>query len=388
MKKILITLICLTVSVIGMAQNLISNGSFEENTCCPSVYSMFYCVQDWIAPTKGTTDYYSDCELKHYSPIVKTPTNFFGHQKTVDGVAYAGLYTFYNGDYREYMQNKLQAPLVAGETYHINFWVSLADTAGVAVRSISIAFLDSIYKKKQFTVITDIDYIPMYNEDSSFLTSKKDWMLLSMDYEAKGGEAFFIIGNYQDNASTDTLNVQDTSTAEYDFYDSYYYLDAVCIGLRKPDGTCSCINDGEPVAINDSNYIDLENIQPTESEANIPKIGDIVILKNVYFDFDKSILKASSEPELQQLYDLLIQFPTMKIIINGHTDNRGSDEYNSLLSESRALSVYAWLVNKGIESSRLDFKGYGKFKPIESNKTDEGRQSNRRVEFEVVEIER
>lgn len=387
MKKILITLFYLAISVIGMAQNLISNGGFEERTCCPSVYSMFYCVQDWIAPTKGTTDYYSNCELKHYSPIVKTPTNFFGHQKPVDGIAYAGLYTFYNGDYREYMENRLETPLVAGEIYHINFWVSLADTAGVAIRSISVAFLDSIYKKKQFTVITDVDYMPIYKEDSSFLTNKKDWILLSMDYEAKGGEAFFIIGNYQNNAETDTLNVQDSTTAEYDFYDSYYYLDAVCIGLRKSDGTCACINEGEPVAINDSNYVDLEKIQPRETETNRPKIGDIVILKKVYFDFDKSTLKASSETELQQLYDLLMQFPTMKIIINGHTDNRGSDEYNLLLSESRALSVYAWLVKKGIESTRLDFKGYGKFRPIESNKTDEGRQSNRRVEFEIIEIQ-
>ena len=385
MKKAFFILSFLTINILGNAQNVVSNGNFEESTCCPSVYSMFFCVQDWIAPTKGTTDYYSDCELKHYSPIVKTPTNFFGHQKPVDGIAYAGLYTFYNEDYREYMLNQLKAPLVAGETYHINFWVSLADTAGVAVRSIGVAFLDSIYKKKQFTVITDVDYLPMYNEDSSFLTSKKDWMQLSIDYEAKGGETFFMIGNYQNNIETDTLNVQDSNTAEYDFYDSYYYLDAVCIGLRKSDGTCSCINDGEPVAINDSNYVELETIQIRENEAKRPETGDIIILKNVYFDFDKSTLKPDSEPELVKLYDLLVEFPTLKIIINGHTDNRGNNEYNMFLSESRALAVYAWLVNKGIKSSRLDFKGYGKYKPIETNKTEKGRQVNRRVEFEVVE---
>ncbi|MGB0984370.1 MAG: OmpA family protein, partial [Saprospiraceae bacterium] len=106
---------------------------------------------------------------------------------------------------------------------------------------------------------------------------------------------------------------------------------------------------------------------------------------NVYFDFDKSTLKPDSEPELVKLYDLLVEFPTLKIIINGHTDNRGNNEYNMFLSESRALAVYAWLVNKGIKSSRLDFKGYGKYKPIETNKTEKGRQVNRRVEFEVVE---
>lgn len=366
------------------AQNLIPNPSFEKRHCCPSVYSMFYCVKDWAAPTKGTTDLYSACELKHYTPIVRTPSNFFGHQTPVEGISYAGMYAFYNEDYREYMLTPLTQPLDSGKTYHVNFWVSLADTAGVAVRSFGVAFLDTVFFKHQFTVLNSIDFIPIYNSNQSFLNNKRTWVQLSLDYVAQGGEDVFLLGNFNNNANTDTLMLSDSSVAELETYDSYYYIDNVCIGLRKPDGTCDCINGGEPVVISDSNYVDLAEIEPNEAEDNHPKIGDIVILKNIYFDFDKASLKTTSEPELQKLYNLLLQYPNLQIIIYGHTDNKGSNDYNLQLSESRALAVYAWLIQKGIDSQRLDFKGFGELRPISPNDTDTGRQENRRVEFEVL----
>ncbi len=385
MKWTLAITLVFTLQGLGTAQNLIPNPSFEQRHCCPSVYSMFYCVKDWAAPTKGTTDLYSDCELKHYTPIVRTPTNFFGHQATVEGISYAGLYAFYNRDYREYMLTWLTQPLDSGKTYHVNMWVSLADTAGVAVKSFGVAFLDTVFFKPQFTHLEGVDFQPIYNSDSSFLVNKKDWTLLSLDYTARGGEKAFLFGNFKNNANTDTLMLSDTSIADYDRYDSYYYIDVVCVGLRNPDGTCDCINGGEPVVISDTNYIDLAEIEPNEAEVRRPKVGDIVILKHIYFDFDKAMLKPASEPELEKLYQLLVQYADLKIIINGHTDNKGSDEYNLQLSEARALAVYAWLIQKGIDSERLDFKGYGELRPIATNKTDEGRHENRRVEFEVVE---
>ena len=82
---------------------------------------------------------------------------------------------------------------------------------------------------------------------------------------------------------------------------------------------------------------------------------------------------------------LLQRDKTMKILVKGHTSSEGSDEYNLKLSENRAKSVVNYLVSKGIERSRLSFKGYGKTQPIEGNDTEESRQKNRRVEFEVME---
>ncbi len=118
-------------------------------------------------------------------------------------------------------------------------------------------------------------------------------------------------------------------------------------------------------------------LQPIEA-------GSIVILKNIFFDFDKSDLKPESVVELNRLYDLLVKNTAMKIEIGGHTDNKGTAEYNQRLSESRARSVYDFLVNKGIDKTRLSYKGYGLTKPIDTNDNDEGRANNRRTEFKVV----
>jgi len=118
-------------------------------------------------------------------------------------------------------------------------------------------------------------------------------------------------------------------------------------------------------------------LQPIET-------GSVVILKNIFFDFDKFDLKPESLVELNRLFDLLKKNAAMKIEIGGHTDNKGTADYNQKLSESRAQSVYNFLVDHGIDKSRLTYKGYGLTKPIDSNDTEEGRANNRRTEFKVV----
>jgi OmpA-OmpF porin, OOP family len=383
MKRIIIIILYSVFVSNIVAQNLVPNPSFEDNHCCPSVYSMFYCIQDWAAPTKGTTDYYSSCELKHYTPIVRTPTNFFGHQVPANGIAYIGLYMYYHSDYREYALTKLHEPLEANEMYLLNFKVSLADTAGIAIRSFGVAFTDTVYKKMQFTNITDVAYYEMYLPDSSFIKDKKKWFEVHLKYKAKGGEQVLMIGNFKNNEATDTLQLHDEHIALEEQFDSYYYLDDVCLGIVR-SGTSSCVNDSTSVVNRDSIYIDLENL--TNSRQSKPKIGEIIILKNIYFDFDKAMLRDESEPELQKLHDLLLTFPTLEIVINGHTDSEGNDAYNLGLSEARALAVYSWLIQKGISSTRLDFKGYGEAQPIDTNETEIGKQTNRRVEFEVKNI--
>lgn len=117
---------------------------------------------------------------------------------------------------------------------------------------------------------------------------------------------------------------------------------------------------------------------------NKVKIGSKIILKNIFFDFDKTTLRPTSTAELDRLVKMLDDIPTLKIEISGHTDNVGSDEYNKNLSEGRAKAVVDYLVTKGINKDRLRFAGYGETQPIESNDTEEGRQMNRRTEFEVL----
>jgi outer membrane protein OmpA-like peptidoglycan-associated protein/tetratricopeptide (TPR) repeat protein len=114
------------------------------------------------------------------------------------------------------------------------------------------------------------------------------------------------------------------------------------------------------------------------------EIGNKVILNNIFFDTNKFDLKPESVAELQKLVDFLNVNPTLKIEISGHTDNVGNDELNQTLSENRAKAVYQYLVQNGINASRLQYKGYGKTQPIATNDTDEGRSKNRRTEFKII----
>jgi OmpA-OmpF porin, OOP family len=114
------------------------------------------------------------------------------------------------------------------------------------------------------------------------------------------------------------------------------------------------------------------------------EVGMTVRLKNIYFDFDKTTLKKESFVELNKVVDFLQRNPSVEIKIEGHTDSRGSDEYNLNLSQGRSQAVVDYLVSQGIDRNRLGAQGYGESKPIDTNDTDEGRANNRRVEFTIV----
>jgi OmpA-OmpF porin, OOP family len=114
-------------------------------------------------------------------------------------------------------------------------------------------------------------------------------------------------------------------------------------------------------------------------EAAIVEKGRVTL--NVEFDTDKSIVKKKYDEEIGKLGAVMKKYPDLKITIEGHTDSVGGLTYNEKLSQRRADAVKNYLVQKfGIEASRLNTKGYGPIRPIESNATKEGRQKNRRVE--------
>ena len=131
---------------------------------------------------------------------------------------------------------------------------------------------------------------------------------------------------------------------------------------------------------------EYSNIKPYEKNVALKRIeiGESIVLKNVFFDTDKSDLKPESEAELSRLVTLMQQNPQMKVEISGHTDNVGTKEHNALLSKNRAKAVFDYLVKKGINSNRMTHAGYGFDKPVSSNDTPEGRAANRRTEFTII----
>lgn len=115
------------------------------------------------------------------------------------------------------------------------------------------------------------------------------------------------------------------------------------------------------------------------------EVGNSVVLKNIFFDFDQSKIRPESMNELNRLVKLLNDNPKVKVEISSHTDDVGTEDYNKKLSEDRSKAVTDYLVAKGIIANRLISKGYGESKPIDKNDSESGRQNNRRTEFKILE---
>lgn len=111
--------------------------------------------------------------------------------------------------------------------------------------------------------------------------------------------------------------------------------------------------------------------------------GTIVSLADILFDFDKATLRRDVEFNLVKIATILNQFGEMTVVIEGHTDNIGPDEYNLGLSRRRASAVYEFLTSQDVDENRMSWEGYGESRPVDDNSTEEGRQRNRRVDLVI-----
>lgn len=125
--------------------------------------------------------------------------------------------------------------------------------------------------------------------------------------------------------------------------------------------------------------------QLRELEAQQTERGLLVTLGDVLFAFNKAELSAQAGPRLDKLANFLKQFPDRKLLIEGYTDSVGSDSYNQELSDRRAQAVRDALVQRGVDTSRITARGYGKAHPVADNASAEGRAMNRRVEIVIAD---
>jgi outer membrane protein OmpA-like peptidoglycan-associated protein len=115
------------------------------------------------------------------------------------------------------------------------------------------------------------------------------------------------------------------------------------------------------------------------------EIGVGIVLNNIFYDVDKATLRPESVAELERLNKLMIDNPTLKIEIGGHTDSDGTDAHNEVLSQNRSQSVVDFLIGKGVKQDRMVAKGYGEKVPVAPNDTKENKQLNRRTELKILE---
>ncbi len=345
-------------------QNLVLNPSFEEHRECPGKLGNFNTdLLSWTTPTLGSTDYFHGC-----SEAMGTPKNFNGTQLADFGQGYAGLYLYAPNDYREYMQAELRSPLVKGETYELSFFVSLAERSDFAVNAFGVVFSE---KPIRFEIQKELSKRHLFSDPdnpfsyveigySHFANDKKEWMLITATYTAKGGERYMTLGNFKNNARTRKFLIKKDAKQG-----AYYYVDMV--SLLPPDTKRA--------------------IAGNTSTKGPPSLNVPHLFQHVLFDFDKFELLDSAKSYLKETYDYLMKDPSLHIVIHGHTDNVGMADYNMKLSGSRCRAVVEYFTGMGLEEDRISWKGHGGSLPIADNSTPEGRQQNRRVEFILTRIE-
>ncbi len=147
------------------------------------------------------------------------------------------------------------------------------------------------------------------------------------------------------------------------------------LGVAVDNSGCPFDSDGDGVADH------LDECPNTPKGATVNEAGCWSLQATTLYDSNSSYIRTEAYPLLDEVASILEKNPEMEVEVQGHTDNTGSATYNQWLSEKRAQKVKDYLVSKGIDSSRLEAKGYGLTQPVASNATEEGRAQNRRVEL-------
>jgi outer membrane protein OmpA-like peptidoglycan-associated protein len=201
---------------------------------------------------------------------------------------------------------------------------------------------------------------------------------------AEGGEQFISIGRFTSPDKLKIIRREHIPLSQFGIEESAYYLfDNVELHEIQDSMGCYCKNN---LIQNDTvSTIPSKDKPMFETDLNKLKLDNSVILKNVNFEFNSYVLLPDADTILKTLLTYLRDNPEIRILISGHTDDLGSDEYNLELSINRAKSVYNWLINNGIDSDRLKFNGFGKSRPLFKDTDEKFRALNRRVEVKLLD---
>lgn len=202
------------------SQNLVQNYSFENISSCPNFNSEIYKALPWYSPdyTFAIAELYNSCSTNIESSV---PQSSQGYQFPRTGSGYAGFAVKIGTKYRDYIEQKISAPLIANKKYCINFYVCLSDTFCNAFGAFGVYFSKDSVRTNSSDVLP---FTPQFqNPDTAYATDKVGWTLISGVYKAKGGEQFITIGNF----NNDSLTKIKLMGCYYDW--SYYYIDDVSL---------------------------------------------------------------------------------------------------------------------------------------------------------------
>jgi hypothetical protein len=230
MKKLL-SLLAIAISTNGIAQiNLVPNSGFETYVTCPDWPGQLNYAAPWAVVNGTSSDYYNSCSMDWGVPI----SMLAPYQNAKAGVAFAGIVVYGAADYREYLQVQLTTPLVPDSCYAISYYCNLShpNDNSTAINSMGMFLSDTAITEVQAGGGSVLQAIPQIIS-STFLTDTADWTLVSGVYTAQGGENYITIGNFLNNALTDTMHVHGSTN------NSYYLIDEVSV--KQVSG---CVNVG------------------------------------------------------------------------------------------------------------------------------------------------
>lgn len=344
----------------GKNDNIIPNPGFERYAGPP--IGWFYkgshfakVIKYWFSATTASPD--------AYGPTIHVPQDWadkgFGTCKARGGKTMAGItvYGCVNGKphCREYIEIQLAEPLVIGQTYYYEMWVARL-SGSLQINNIGVHFTE---KKVEAKTDEHLSFKPQVFTEKILRSGANKWTKISGKFIAETEAEYAIIGNFFEDEATATEVAQ---SGLYNY--AYYYVDDVV--LRKSPPIL-------PPKPDDNHFTPLET-------------GRVFVLRDIYFEFDKSELMPRSYVELNKLLVVLRENPKLKLEIIGHTDSDGTHAYNEVLSVERAQSVYNFLTTRGIKTNRLSLKGMGERQPVVANDSEEDKQKNRRVEVRVTAI--
>lgn len=223
---------------------------------------------------------------------------------------------------------------------------------------------------------TDNEIIDFPGTDDIFVTEVGCSDEHANIYVSHDGDDFTFLGTVNDC----NISSLDLASIEYKLAVRYIKIEGLDSKGGSPGFDLVSIK-GLPGA-NQPTYSTMDSIISTEKVIQNDKK---YIFKNVLFQTNSAIIVDSSVTEIDNLVSYLKLNIKDSVVISGHTDNIGQPYENLILSESRAKSVVDYIINNGIQPSRLSFEGFGEANPIKSNETEEGRQINRRVEFRIIQ---
>ena len=223
-KKILY---CAFVFILGIKTNaqinLVPNYSFENYSSCPNNSGQIYLATPWIGTGgAGGVDYYNSCETTFYGVPSQGSLQY---QFARTGVAYIGLFTLngYGGNYREYLQVQLTDSLEFSNCYKVTFYVNCINRMDLATNNMGIYFSDSLYTPTNPWII--LPYTPQILPfENKPIKDTVNWIEISGIFISNGGEKYITIGNFFDDASTDT-----THTGDSIYNGAYYYIEDVSV---------------------------------------------------------------------------------------------------------------------------------------------------------------